>query len=131
MGRSPEGETMTRPAEYEAPTVDVADAAPRQRVRLFKGPGGGGGGRYIFIGIWLIYLVQPISNLFSTSHGHGHGVLYIAGGLLITAVFCGIYLPVMSNVDRWPTASQVGLAAMAVLTGLGCTLSGHGRTPLG
>ena len=123
---------MTRPAEYEAPAVDVdvADAAPRQRVRLFKGPGSGGGGRYFFIGIWLIYLVQPISTLFSTSHGHGHGVLYIAGGLLITAVFCGIYLPVMSNVDRWPTASQVGLAAMAVLTGLACTIYGHEWTPL-
>jgi two-component system sensor histidine kinase DesK len=133
---------MTRPAEYEAPAeraapagkagpaAGVADAVPAKAIKLFRGPGSGGAGRYFFIGIWLIYLVQPISNLFSSSHGHGHGVLYIAGGLAITAVFCAIYLPIMSNVDRWPVRAQAGLAALAVLTGLACTVYGREWTPL-
>jgi len=136
---------MTRPAETASPAlqrtaaVDATSAAgpagmASRAIGKFRGPGTGGGGRYFFIGIWLIYLVEPISNLFSRSqsHGHsyGHGVLYIAGGLLITAVFCAIYLPIMSNVDRWPRAAQAALAALAVLTGLACVVYGHQWTPL-
>jgi two-component system, NarL family, sensor histidine kinase DesK len=135
---------MTRPAEHKAP-AGLAAAPPcepasrrtpgpagvaARAVSRFRGPGTGGGGRYFFIGIWLIYLVQPISNLFHTSHGHGHGALYIAGGLLITAVFCAIYLPIMTNLDRWPRTAQAGLVALAVLTGLACAIYGRSWTPL-
>ena len=54
-------------------------------------PGTGSPMRWFFSGIWLVYLIQPVSALF----GHQHGVAWIAGGLAITVAFCVIYLLVL------------------------------------
>jgi two-component system sensor histidine kinase DesK len=82
--------------------------------------------RWVFSSIWLVYLVQPISQLF----GHQHGVLWIAGGLALTAAFCVIYIPVSVNVDKWPRLALGGLAALVLLAALTCVVYGKGWTPL-
>ena len=49
-----------------------------------RAPGTGSPWRWFFSAIWLVYLIQPVSDLF----GHGHSVLCTAGGLAIVIVFC-------------------------------------------
>jgi two-component system sensor histidine kinase DesK len=103
-------------------------AAVLVRQRLFRQnvPGSGHPSRYFFSAIWLVYLIEPVSALF----GHGHGVLYIAGGLAITAAFCVLYLPLTMNVDRWPREAQAGLVGLVGLTSLACVVYGRDWTPL-
>jgi two-component system, NarL family, sensor histidine kinase DesK len=89
-------------------------------------PGTGSPHRWFFSGIWLVYLIQPVSKLFE---GH-HGVLWIAGGLAIVIAFSGIYLPVLCNANRWPRLARAGLAAIMVLAALACLVYGKDWTPL-
>jgi two-component system sensor histidine kinase DesK len=89
-------------------------------------PGTGSPQRWFFSGIWLVYLIQPVSKLFD---GH-HGALWTAGGLAIVIAFSGIYLPVLCNANRWPRLSRAGLAAIAVLAALACLVYGKDWTPL-
>ncbi len=49
----------------------------------------------IFTGVWLLYLIGPVVDLFS---GH-HSTLYVAGGLTIIVVFSALYLVL---VPSWP-----------------------------
>jgi len=89
-------------------------------------PGTGGPLRWLFSSIWLVYLVQPISELF----GHRHGVLWIAGGLAITAVFCVIYAPAIIDVDKRPRLSRAGLATLFLLAAVASVVYGQDWTPL-
>jgi two-component system, NarL family, sensor histidine kinase DesK len=89
-------------------------------------PGTGGSQRWFFAGIWLVYLVSPVADLF----GHDHGVLWIAGGLAITATFCVIYLITVCNSGSWPRQARWGLVAIAVLAALACVVYGQAWTPL-
>jgi two-component system sensor histidine kinase DesK len=87
---------------------------------------GPGRWRWFFSGIWLVYLIQPVADLF----GDGHGVLWTAGGLLITIAFCGLYLPVLMFTDTHPRQSGYGLAGLAVLASVACLIYGSGWTSL-
>jgi len=89
-------------------------------------PGTGGPQRWLFSGIWLIYLIAPVSGLF----GHRHGVAWIAGGLAITAAFCVLYVPMLVSVDRWPRFSLTALGGLAALSALACVVYGENWTPL-
>jgi two-component system sensor histidine kinase DesK len=89
-------------------------------------PGTGNPWRWFFTAIWLIYLVQPIDELF----GHHHGVLWIAGGLAIAIAFCALYVPTVANSAGRPDLGRVGLAALAVLAALACVVYGKGWTAL-
>ncbi len=89
-------------------------------------PGTGSPMRWFFSGIWLVYLIQPVSNLF----GHHHGVAWIAGGLAITVAFCVIYMLVLMYSDSYPRLGRYGLAAIAVLAGLACAVYGKDWTSL-
>ena len=93
-------------------------------------PGTGGPLRWLFSSIWLVYLVQPVSELFGRHHGHYHGVLWIAGGLAITAAFCVIYAPVIIDVDKRPRLSRCGLAALVLLAAVASVVYGQDWTPL-
>ena len=99
----------------------VTSALARRRA-----PGTGGSQRWFFAGIWLVYLVSPVAGLF----GHHHGVLWIAGGLAITAAFCVIYLITVCNCGVWPRQARWGLIAIAVLAALACVVYGYAWTPL-
>src|SRR5689334_15694441 len=88
-------------------------------------PGSGGRWRWLFSGIWLVYLIQPISDLFGR-----HDPAWIAGGLVIAAAFCAIYLPALMYVDERPRWAGAGLAALAVLAAVACVVYGEHWTPL-
>ena len=49
-------------------------------------PGVGSPWRWFFSGVWLIYLIQPVADLFQR-----HDAVWIAGGVIITLAFCVIY----------------------------------------
>ena len=89
-------------------------------------PGTGSPMRWFFSGVWLVYLIQPVGDLF----GHHHGVAWIAGGLAITVAFCVIYMLVLMYSDTWPRGGRYGLAAIAVLSALACTVYGKEWTSL-
>jgi len=84
-------------------------------------PGTGSPLRWIFSSIWLVYLIQPIRDLF----GHHHGALYTAGGLVIAIAFCAIYAPVIADVDRHPVSARYGLGVIVVLSAVACAIYGQ------
>jgi two-component system, NarL family, sensor histidine kinase DesK len=89
-------------------------------------PGTGSPWRWFFSGVWLVYLIQPVGDLF----GHHHGVLWIAGGLAIAIAFCVLYVPTVANCDGHPDLARVSLIALAVLAALACVVYGQGWTAL-
>ena len=89
-------------------------------------PGTGSPMRWFFSGIWLVYLIQPVSALF----GHHHGVAWIAGGLAITVAFCVIYMLVLMRSDTQPRLARAGLVAIALLAALACAVYGKDWVPL-
>ncbi len=105
----------------------------RHKPRLFTGafsrhhvPGTGSPMRWFFSGVWLVYLIQPVANLF----GHGHGVAWIACGLAITVAFCIIYMLVLMYSDMQPRLARYGLVAIAALAALACAVYGKDWTTL-
>jgi two-component system sensor histidine kinase DesK len=82
--------------------------------------------RWFFSGIWLVYLISPVSALF----GHHHGVAWIAGGLAITVAFCVTYMLVLMRSDTQPRLARAGLAAIALLAALACAVYGKDWVPL-
>jgi two-component system, NarL family, sensor histidine kinase DesK len=102
---------------------------PRPYTGAFSGhhvPGTGSPMRWFFSGVWLVYLIQPVGELF----GHHHGVAWIAGGLAIAVAFCVIYLLVLMYSDELPRLARYGLVAIAVLAALACTVYGKDWTVL-
>jgi two-component system, NarL family, sensor histidine kinase DesK len=88
-------------------------------------PGTGSQWRWLFSGVWLIYLIQPVIDLF-----HHGGALWIAGGLVIVIAFCAIYMPLLMYHDDRPELAEAGLVAIAALAMLACVIYGKDWTPL-
>jgi two-component system, NarL family, sensor histidine kinase DesK len=126
------GPAQAGPAQDEA----AADQSLELRPGLFANgfglrrtpgvPGTGNAWRWFFSGVWLVYLISPVSNLF----GHHHAVLWIGGGLAIAIAFCALYVPVLGYSVEHPDLSRRGLAALAVLAALGCVVYGKDWTTL-
>jgi len=112
------------PTEWSRPALLTAGLTDRHV------PGTGGPLRWLFSSIWLVYLVQPVSELFRLHHGHHRGVLWIAGGLAITVAFCVIYAPVIIDVDKRPRLSRAGLAVLFLLAAVASVVYGQDWTPL-
>jgi two-component system sensor histidine kinase DesK len=109
--------------------TDLQEHAPGLVTGTFAGrhvPGTGSPMRWFFSGVWLVYLIQPVSNLF----GHHHGVAWIACGLVITVAFCVIYMLVLMYSDSQPRLGRYGLVAIAVLAALACVVYGKEWTSL-
>ena len=90
------------------------------------GPGSGGPLRWFFSAVWLVYLIQPVSQLF----GHHHTALWTAGGLAITVTFCVVYVGVVGAWDSNPRMAQRGLAIVFALAVLACVVYGSDWLPL-
>jgi len=88
-------------------------------------PGSGSRWRWLFSGVWLVYLIQPVSDLF-----HHGGALWIAGGLVLVVAFCAIYMPLLMYHEDRPRLALAGLVTIAALAGLACVIYGSGWTPL-
>jgi two-component system, NarL family, sensor histidine kinase DesK len=68
--------------------------------------------RHVFTGVWLLYLISPVVNLF---HGH-RSPLWIAGGLLIVVAFCVLYVWAITNYPHNNRFARLGLPGLFVLT---------------
>ena len=68
--------------------------------------------RWFFSGVWLVYLIQPVAELFN---GH-HDPLWIAGGVSLAVVFCVVYIIVLGTWERFPRRAYVGLAVIVALS---------------
>ncbi|MBV9445407.1 MAG: sensor histidine kinase [Streptosporangiaceae bacterium] len=82
--------------------------------------------RWVFSSIWLVYLIQPI---YSLIHNH-RDPLYVAGGVIVIALFCAIYVPIVGNGIRWPRLARYGLVAITLLAALACAVYGKDWIPL-
>ena len=126
--------TPTSPTSPANP-ASQAGAAGRREPRVFTSafgdrlppgtPGTGSNWRWLFSGVWLIYLIQPVIDLF-----HHGGALWIAGGLVIVVAFCVIYMPTLMYHDDRPRLALAGLVAIALLAVLACVVYGKDWTPL-
>jgi two-component system, NarL family, sensor histidine kinase DesK len=116
----------TRSTEAALRPADLAPDALLAEAREQGIPGAGSRWRWFFSGIWLAYLIQPVSELF---HSH-HDAAWIAGGLLLAAAFCALYMPVLMYVDERPRWAGAGLAGLAVLSAVSCLIYGEHWTPL-
>jgi two-component system sensor histidine kinase DesK len=60
--------------------------------------------RYTFTAIWFLYLIGPLQVLFT---GH-HPVVWVAGGIAIAAVFCALFLLIVTCgvTGRWQAMSR-------------------------
>ena len=96
-GSDPPGSDAPGTDEAARPAKDHSQAPRPGRFSNALGwprvPVTGSPWRWFFSGIWLVYLIQPVGNLF----GHHHGVLWIAGGLAIAIAFCVLYVPTVAN----------------------------------
>ena len=130
-GRVQDETPTAEPAASCAPARSQAPETPRNglfgtALGLRRVPGTGSPWRWFFSGIWLVYLIQPISNLFS----HRNGVLWIAGGLVIAIAFAVLYVPTVANSVGRPDLGRIGLASLAVLAAVACVVYGKAWTPL-
>ena len=90
------------------------------------GPGTGGPVRWFFSAIWLVYLIQPVANLFS----RGHSALWITGGVVLTMVFSAVYVAVVGVWDWHPRRARAGFGVIIALAVLACLIYGADWTPL-
>ena len=74
----------------------------------------------MFTGVWLLYLIGPVVDLFT---GH-YSALYTWGGLAIIGVFCAVYLILVPN---WPKPYRYTLPGLAVLAVLAARRLRHLR----
>jgi two-component system, NarL family, sensor histidine kinase DesK len=107
------------PARRRATLLSTATAAEPYTT------GTGSSWRWLFSGVWLIYLISPVIDLF-----HHGGALWIAGGLVIVVAFCAIYMPLLMYHEDRPELAKAGLVTIAVLAALACVIYGSGWTPM-
>ena len=67
--------------------------------------------RFVFAGVWLVYLAQPLSSL----HGEHHSAGWLAAAITTTAVFGIIFVVVVACWDRYPALSRRGFVLLFVL----------------
>src|ERR1700733_2344955 len=75
---------------------------------------------YVFTGVWLLYLIGPVVDLFT---GH-YSALYTWGGLAIIGLFSAVYLILVPNWPRPYRHTMPGLAVLALLATVACVIYG-------
>ena len=77
--------------------------------------------RYLITGIWFVYFINPVANLF----GHHRTVLWIAGGVALAAAFCGTFLVAVSCWQQQPKMARWAYACMFALAAIACVVYGQ------
>jgi two-component system, NarL family, sensor histidine kinase DesK len=131
-GQAGQASQSARPATGETVGPEAV-RAPRPRIGLLGSalglrqvPGTGSAWRWFFTGIWLIYLIQPVADLFAPQNG----ALWIAGGVAIAIAFSAVYVTIICNSGSWPRQARWGLVVIAALAALACVVYGRAWTPL-
>ncbi len=114
-----------RTAQAPPGQTDWTERTVLAEARVKGVPGAGSPWRWFFSGIWLAYLIQPVTGLFGS-----HDPPRIAGGLVLVIAFCVIYMPVLMFTDTQPRRTGTGLAALIVLAAVTCAVYGKDWTPL-
>jgi two-component system, NarL family, sensor histidine kinase DesK len=83
--------------------------------RQYRLAGGWGGRilRWFFSAIWLVYLIQPVADLFDAKKHHT--ALYQFGGIALVAAFCVAYIFIIEYWYQNRTRGRIGLAVLSVL----------------
>jgi two-component system sensor histidine kinase DesK len=117
---SEEAAIMAAAEECAGPYADVEDRIGLSSAEDAKLAGGKVGVvlRWFFSGIWLIYLVQPLADLFDSKHPHS--ALYQAGAIALVAAFCVIYVFLLGT---WWQNLPRGRVMLGVLAGLAVAIS--------
>ncbi len=116
-------------ADSAADDYAVPGGVKRSQVMIGRrvlGDGRGSWMRWFFSGIWLVYLIAPVANLF----GKGHGPVFIAGGVLLAVAFCVLYIGILCTWERYPRRALAGLAVIAALAVIACLVYGSGWTSM-
>jgi two-component system sensor histidine kinase DesK len=82
--------------------------------------------RHVFTAVWLIYLISPVVNLLQ---GH-RSPLWIAGGLVIVAAFCLVYVWTITNFLPGNRFVKLGLPGLIVLAIVANVIYGADWTPM-
>jgi two-component system sensor histidine kinase DesK len=69
--------------------------------------------RWFFSAVWLIYLIQPVADLFDSRHHYS--MLYKVGGVVFVAAFCVIYVFILDTWYQNRIRGRLGLALLATL----------------
>jgi two-component system sensor histidine kinase DesK len=69
--------------------------------------------RWFFSAVWLIYLIQPVADLFDPKHHYS--ALYQGVGVALVAAFCTVYVFL---IETWHENRQRGRIGLAALAGL-------------
>ncbi len=111
---------MAAAEECAGPYADVEDRIGLSSAEDAKLAGGKVGVvlRWFFSGIWLIYLIQPLADLFDSKHPHS--ALYQAGAIALVAAFCVIYVFLLGT--WWQNLAR-GRVMLGVLAGLATAIS--------
>ena len=107
-----------------APGGPTVNRAVRGSGTMFKRHGGWI--RWFFSGIWLVYLIAPVAELF----GNGHGPVWIAGGVTLVVVFCATYLAVLVTWESYPQRAHIGLAVIVAVAVIACLVYGGDWTSM-
>jgi two-component system, NarL family, sensor histidine kinase DesK len=86
----------------------------------------GNAARWFFSLIWLVYLVAPVAALFQRRHSAG----FIAGGIVLAAAFCVVYILVLGRWESRPSHARLGLAVIVLIAVLACAFYGSDWTSL-
>jgi two-component system, NarL family, sensor histidine kinase DesK len=114
------------PAEQDEPAEPPARPGLMTASLGMQSAGPASPWRWFFSAIWLVYLIAPVSALF----GHGHGILWIAGGLAITIAFCVAYVSLLVRSVRRLAVARIWLLGLVALAALACVVYGKDWTPL-
>ncbi len=74
--------------------------------------------RWFFSAVWLIYLIQPVADLFDSKHHYS--APYQAGAVALVAAFCVVYVFL---IETWHQNRSRGRAGLAVLAALAVAIS--------
>jgi two-component system, NarL family, sensor histidine kinase DesK len=97
-----------------------------ERFSLGIGRDNWGGLRFVFTGVWMLYLISPVVNLF----GDRHSLLWTAGGLVIVVAFSGCYIWMIGTMHKGSRIVRLGLPLLVVLALLACFVYGSDWTVL-
>jgi two-component system, NarL family, sensor histidine kinase DesK len=127
---SEEAAIMAAAKECAGPYADVEDRVGLSMAQDAKLAGGKVGIvlRWFFSAIWLIYLIQPVADLFDSKHPHS--ALYQAGAVALVAAFCVLYVFLIGTWWENRARGRVGLAMLAGLAVAICLIYGADWTPI-
>ena len=84
--------------------------------------------RWFFSAIWLVYLIQPVGELFDSKHHYS--ALYKGGAVVLVAAFCVDYIFIIETWYLNKLRGRIGLALLSALAVVICLVYGGNWTSI-